>query len=767
MFAPLAVLLALLLFIVACVLPIVSFARTRWLTTELEGLRDRLDQVERDVRRTKQRTPQAPTPAEAAAAPGVPVARRLFDAPTAPGGEPLVARREEAAAAPRAEPAAGPAMTAAAPSVALPIGADALSASPSVKTAAEPARSPESADTLETRIGGRWLLYIGMATLVLGVGFFVKFAFDNNWITETGRVLAGAALGLVMVAGGHRVARRGYPLYGQVLAGGGFAALYIATYAALSFYGLIAREAAFGLMLLITAGAAAAADFHRSQGLAFFAVAGGFATPFLVGGDRDAQVVLLTYNAVLVAGTMALSYRREWPLLNLASYALVFFTFMTWASEYHTPAKYLTTEMFLTVFCVMFLFIAARTRRFVTPVAGVVGFILLTAPAVYHAASLANLASHSLPLLVYLTLFSLAGVLASVKLDLPWLRLAIFVFTVPVLLEWMATKGGPGWRLASVAVVMAIYGMHAVALGERLSRVPNSWKKADLALFHANALALFAGLYLIVDQMAPAWTPALALGLGVWHVAAARSVRALSGEAALNAFALAFAMLGFAIGLQFDDWWAVVGWVIESAAVVWIGLKSRREWMRLGGALLLAGSLVRLFTLGFFETPAGFGVVFNPRVGATLVIVAVLYALALIHQRGGRHLDDRAAPEIALSVVAANVLTILLISTEISFYWSVRETTDAAADLARMASLSVAWGVYGVALIVVGIVRRYAPIRYLAIALLALTIGKLFLVDLATLGGIYRIIGFIGLGVFLLLGAWLYQRYRDIILGRD
>ena len=34
-------------------------------------------------------------------------------------------------------------------------------------------------------------------------------------------------------------------------------------------------------------------------------------------------------------------------------------------------------------------------------------------------------------------------------------------------------------------------------------------------------------------------------------------------------------------------------------------------------------------------------------------------------------------------------------------------------------------------------------------------------------GGIYRIIGFVGLGVFLLLGAWLYQRYRDVILGGD
>ena len=733
MFAPLAVLLALLLFIVACVLPIVSFARTRWLTTQLEGLRDRLDQVERDVRRTAQRTPQASPAAEAAAAPAVLVARRLFAAPTEPEGEPIVARPEEAAAA----------------------------------AAAEPARTPESADTLETRIGGRWLLYIGMATLVLGVGFFVKYAFDNNWIGATGRVLAGAALGLVMVAGGHRVARRGYPLYGQVLAGGGFAALYISTFAALSFYGLISRPVAFGLMVLITAGAAAAADFHRSQGLAFFAIAGGFVTPFLVGGDRDAQVILLTYNVILVAATMVLSYRREWPLLNLASYALVFFTFMAWASEYHTPEKWLTTEVFLTVFCLMFLSIAARTRRFVTPDAKIVGFILLTAPIVFHVASVANLQQQWLPLLVYLTLFSLAGVAASMKLDRAWLRLVVFAAVGVPLAAWIAAHAGPGWRLAPTVVLLAIYVMNLTAIGERISRVPDDWRKADIALLHVNAMALFAGLYIILDEFAPGWSPALALGLAVWHGVLARAIRDRSEEAGINSFAMAFAMLGFAIGLQFDDWWAVVGWVIESAAVIWVGLKSRRDWMRLGGALLLAGSLVRLFTLGFFETPSGFDVVFNPRVSATLVIVAVLYALALIHQRGGRQLDDRAAPEIALFVIAANVLTILLISTEISFYWNVRETTDAAADLARMASLSVAWGIYGTALIVVGIVRRYAPIRYLAIALLALTIGKLFLVDLNTLGGIYRIIGFLGLGVFLLLGAWLYQRYRDIIIGRE
>jgi len=69
----------------------------------------------------------------------------------------------------------------------------------------------------------------------------VKYAFDNDWIKETGRVLIGAAAGIVMVACGHLVARRGYALYGRSWRGG-FAALYVSVFAALSFYGLMAAR---------------------------------------------------------------------------------------------------------------------------------------------------------------------------------------------------------------------------------------------------------------------------------------------------------------------------------------------------------------------------------------------------------------------------------------------------------------------------------------------------------------------------------------------
>ena len=748
------------LFVLTVVMPIATFLRTRKADDNIKRIESRLGELEIEIRRIQLAARRSAAPAEEPAAVRGPSPAAV--AAVVPSAPPAVPAVPPAAQAPSRPPAP------AAPPVVAP-----LPPQPPARPAARPdaalpdAAAPMAEESLESRIGGRWLLYVGTAALVLGIGFFVKYAFDNDWIDETGRVLIGAAVGLAMVAGGHRIARRGYALYGQIVGGGGFAALYISVYAALAFYGLIGRPAAFGLMVLVTAGAAAAAIVHRSLGLAVFAVTGGYLTPFLVGGGENAQVTLLTYDTVLAVGTMAMAARRGWPMLNLLSYAFVMFTFAGWADQFYTPNQWVPTQIFLTLFGALFTWIGARAWRAIHEPGQVLAAVLLTAPIVFHAASVQNLEPQWMALLVYITLAAVAGAAASIRLDQGWLRLAVFALCAPVLWQFIGEHGGPGWRVAPAVVALAIYAMNLLAVSERLGRIGARWFKTDVTLFHLNALGLFAGLYGIVNPFATAWVPALALAIAAWHGVLTWMWRTTSEDAGLNSLAVAFAMLGFAIGLQFDQWWAVIGWAIESAAVIWVGLKARRDWMRLGGALLLAWTIVCLMADGFFEPAAGFVPVMNARVGVALVIVAVCYLLALLHERYGADHADGARPETAALYVLGNVLTIALFTTEISFYWQAREDTDAAARLARSASVSVAWAVYGTTLIIVGIVRRYAPVRYLAIALLAITIVKAFLSDLSMLGGIYRIIGFVGLGVFLLLGAWLYQRYRDVILGRD
>ena len=153
--------------------------------------------------------------------------------------------------------------------------------------------------------------------MVVGVSYFEKLAIDSHWVGETARVIQGGMIGLVLVAAGRRFVRAGYRLYGQILSGCGVAILYVSTYAAFNFYHLITEPVAFVLMSGVTALAAWLADRQRSQGLALVAVGGGFVTPFLLQASSDTEVALFGYEAILVAGTMFLSRRRDWPTLAI------------------------------------------------------------------------------------------------------------------------------------------------------------------------------------------------------------------------------------------------------------------------------------------------------------------------------------------------------------------------------------------------------------------------------------------------------------------
>lgn len=623
-----------------------------------------------------------------------------------------------------------------------------------------------AADTLETRIGGRGLLYAGTATLLFAIGFFVKYAFDNQWITETARVVLGGTAGLAMIVGGRQFARRGYERYGEVITGGGFVALYLSTWAALNLYDLLSRPVAFVVMILITAGAAWRADRMVSQALALVAVLGGFATPALVGGPEDAQIVLFTYITVLAAGTLYLAWRRHWPSLYLVSYLLTVFTFFAWATTHYVPAKWVPTQIFLVILAAMFGWVYLREcRRVGVRDNPAPAFVLASILLLFHLGSLANLSGQPAVLLVYVIAVTLAGALVSVRTDRAWVRLVTFIATAGVLLDWVSNRHAGVWLVPALTACLAYYLLLLAAAGERLARTSAPWRRADLVLFHGNAFALFAGLYIIVDASWPYATPVLALGLAGWHGALAWRLRRWSEDAAVNGLALTFAMVGFAIGLQLDDWWALVGWGVEAGAVYWAGLRTRRWWLRAGGGGLLAAVVAGLISDNFFGTPAGFTAVLNPRAGATLAVVGVAYAMSFFFRRAVGAATARAAREYAALLVGANLLTLLLVSVEIRSSWHLRAPDDATAGLGLLASLSVAWGLYGTALVVVGIQRRYAPLRYLAIALLLLTVAKVFLIDLSELGGVYRIAGFLGLGVFLLVGSWLYQRYRDVILG--
>ncbi|HTL44881.1 MAG TPA: DUF2339 domain-containing protein [Vicinamibacterales bacterium] len=651
------------------------------------------------------------------------------------------------------EPTASPALTPTVPVIdAAPVAVE--DAHTSVGQPPPPARPratrPHDGETLESWIGGQWLLYIGVLAILIGVAYFEKLAFESAWLGETARVAQGAVAGLALVYGGSRFARSGYSGYGHAIAGAGIAAIYVSIYASFNFYHLIDRGTAFVLMLAVTAAATALADRQRSQGLAVLSVGGGYLTPFLLPGTSDAQVALFGYDAILAGGASALAVRRTWPLLYATSYIGTAVTLAAWADRFYTPAKYLRTELFLTLFCAMFVWMLRRCRWRGPATEQVASLFLVTAPIAYYLASVAILMDHTTAWLVWMVATAAVGAVVAVRRAPGWGLLLSVAVLVPFLL-WCDTPAARAHLIDGLSAAAGIY-LLALAAQLRIGTGRTDLSATEILWLHLNGLGIFAAAYLLLLHDHLALTAAAAAAFALWQAGVALTIRARAPEQALHVGALALTLTAIAIALEFDGAAVTIGWAVEALAITAMGRQTRREWLRTGGVILFAIAFVRAVSLLLEPPVVHQSVLLNRRAACALVLIAIAYAIAWLHRSSGRR--ERGAIR-TTGILAAQVLTILWFTSEIRAYWSVPQSA-----LTRELMLSVTWAAYATTLVVVGLRRQFAPLRIFAMVVLALTIAKVFTVDLAQLQRVYRVASMLGLGVMLLLTSYLYQKSR-------
>ena len=214
-------------------------------------------------------------------------------------------------------------------------------------------KSSSSLD-LETLIGGRWLNRIGIVAIIGAVTFFLKYAFDNNWIGPSGRVAIGVLLGAAMLPWSQWLLKRGYSYFSEGIAGLGAAVMYLSIWAGCQYYKLFSLDVGFFAMIIVTAGMGAVALGRNSQRIALLSLFGGFLTPILVSEGKDAQIVLFTYLLILGAGLLVIELRRDWRSLTPISFLLSQFYFWGWYSEFYRAEKLERTVIFATLFFLLY-----------------------------------------------------------------------------------------------------------------------------------------------------------------------------------------------------------------------------------------------------------------------------------------------------------------------------------------------------------------------------------------------------------------------------
>ncbi len=184
---------------------------------------------------------------------------------------------------------------------------------------------------LEKFIGENLANKIGIGILVLGIGFFVKYAIDQEWINEIGRVFIGILCGGILLGVAHRL-RKTFTAFSSVLVGGGIAVLYLTIAIAFHEYKIFNQTAAFLLMLGITSFAVVLSLGYNRIELAVLSILGGFASPFMVSTGEGNYAVLFTYILILDSGMLVLAYFKKWNLVNIICYALTILLFGSWMS---------------------------------------------------------------------------------------------------------------------------------------------------------------------------------------------------------------------------------------------------------------------------------------------------------------------------------------------------------------------------------------------------------------------------------------------------
>ncbi len=182
---------------------------------------------------------------------------------------------------------------------------------------------------LEKFIGENLANKIGIGVLVLGIGFFVKYAIDQQWIGEIGRVFIGIICGGILLGTAHRL-RKKFTAFSSVLVGGGIAVLYLTIYIAFHDYKIFNQPTAFILMLVITGFAVVLSLSYNRIELAILSILGGFASPFMVSTGEGNYIILFSYVLILDVGMLVLAYFKKWNPVNIVAYAFTLILFGSW-----------------------------------------------------------------------------------------------------------------------------------------------------------------------------------------------------------------------------------------------------------------------------------------------------------------------------------------------------------------------------------------------------------------------------------------------------
>jgi hypothetical protein len=663
--------------------------------------------------------------------------------------------------------------------------------------ASRPTKPSRTRAEWELLIGGKWLNRVGAIALMIGLGFFLKYAFDHQWLNETARVVIGALVTAALLGLGSRWHNKGLPIFAQGLFGAGVAIGYLTVYASFNFYHLVPQSVALLLMSAMTVLAFWVAIRHDSLAISVLGWAGGYLTPFLLSSENPNDIGLLGYIALLSAGLLwVIRKKMAWlPWLLPMTAGATYLLYVVWFAFLSRHDQWWMEILFLTLYWALFTWfdtIRANRSQHLSETAQMIGRIVAGVNtgwflSLSYAASYQDYEKWGGLLLLFAG--ALYFWLSHIAVRRGWATVEAVQYRMSALTH-TAVATAMFFSGVTLGIIWAIEAAAVARMGSvRQSRM--DWFAASGLAFLAFWMWIERSESFDITQLWPflnqqtlhSGVLAASLAIGGWWA------RHLPGKTGMVMSRVwhgvgAFTLLCW-ISFQADVWsfylekgpnqeplWNVIAWLLYALAMGWIGSRFRLEvpiWAG-AGTYVLAVLWAMLLGEGYPHDVSQFVPVFNIRFAAFVCLAVGGWLLKRQLQTAPG--IARFARWVSLTAHVAIFLLIWeLLSTETRdiFDRLILVTNPSKTDTIhfyenlQQLSLSGVWLLYSIALMVIGIIRRVQTVRITSIILFGITILKIFILDLSFLDTLYRIFSFIGLGLILLTVSFVYQRYKDVL----
>ena len=520
--------------------------------------------------------------------------------------------------------------------------------------------SVSSSDISGEEVSGRILGRIGIAAVIMGMAFFLKYAFDNNWVSPAGRVMIGILIGICVMALGQFL-RKKYIQYSDLLMGGGLAILYLSIFSSHALYHIVDPMLAFMGMIVVTIIGVAISIINATKTLSSIAFIGGYLAPTLVGVNVLGEFIVFSYITILNAGTLGILLYKKWTNLIIIGFIGSWIIFTGWYLGNYNQELLFPTLIFI-----------------------IIQFLIFTASSMFRI---------------------IVEKIKATEID-------YFIITTTAL----------SFATICYQLLMPEFE-HYVSLGS----------------------VLVAGFYIIIALIAYKENPS---------------------DRTINIFlpGLAVSFLTIAVPIEFDGPWVASWWFVEALVLyVLASTSSSRGFQIMGVVVYFLGLLDMFYYIGSYVRPTNYVVFFNGQFIMIMFSVVTAYFIAFVYYRYGSISDEIQKRGIAVFVIMVNVLTLYALTSQVIVYYELQQLAGATNTQIQNWSnttVSLLWALYAGILTVIGFAKKIPFLRYLGLTIFMVTAFKV-VIDIWSLGEIYRIVSFIVFGIIALTASFVYVRYRE------